>query len=202
MTKRRIHSRLAFEEKLAALSDGAVSMALIDLDHFMEVNDNYGHAVGDEVLAQLEETLISNAPPEALLGRIGGDEYAVALPLTSSETALILLEEVRQHFSSRPQSKKLSTPVGMSVGIASKPPHADSVQDLLRAAAEALLRAKKEGAGRVAIYVDSKMTLKSNYYPKAALERLSKLSSALNRTEASLLREALDGLFNEYSREL
>ena len=202
MTKHRIHSRLAFEEKLAALSDNAVSIALIDLDHFMEVNDTYGHAVGDEVLAQLEEILIANAPAEVLLGRIGGDEYAVALPLTSSENTLILLEEVRQHFSSRPQSEKLKTPVGMSVGIASKPPHAESVQDLLRAAAEALLRAKKEGAGRVAIYVDSKMTLKSNYYPKAALERLSKLSNALNRTEASLLREALDDLFNKYSREL
>ena len=202
MRKLRIHSRLAFEEKLAALSDNAVSIALIDLDHFMEVNDTYGHAVGDEVLAQLEEILIANAPTEALLGRIGGDEYAVALPLTSSENTLILLEEVRQHFSSRPQSEKLKTPVGMSVGIASKPPHAESVQDLLRAAAEALLRAKKEGAGRVAIYVDSKMTLKSNYYPKAALERLSKLSSALNRTEASLLREALDDLFNKHSHEL
>ena len=202
MRKLRIHSRLAFEEKLAALSDNAVSIALIDLDHFMEVNDNFGHTVGDEVLTQLEEVLIANAPAEALLGRIGGDEYAVALPLTSSENTLILLEEVRQHFSSRPQSEKLKTPVGMSVGIASKPPHAESVQDLLRAAAEALLRAKKEGAGRVAIYVDSKMTLKSNYYPKAALERLSKLSNALNRTEASLLREALDDLFNKYSREL
>lgn len=46
------------------------------------------------------------------------------------------------------------------------------------------------------------MTLKSNYYPKAALGRLSKLSSALNRTEASLLREALDKLFIEYKDEL
>jgi predicted DNA-binding protein len=46
------------------------------------------------------------------------------------------------------------------------------------------------------------MTLKSNYYPKAGLERLAKLSNALNRTEASLLREALDSLLGKYSEEL
>jgi diguanylate cyclase len=63
---------------------------------------------------------------------------------------------------------------------------------------ETLDRAKQEGRRRVAIYVGSKMTLKSNYYAKSALDRLSKLSSALNRTEASLLREALDDLVIKY----
>ncbi len=50
----------------------------------------------------------------------------------------------------------------------------------------------------MAIFVESKMTLKSNYYPKASLEKLAKLSSSLARTEASLLREALDDLFGKY----
>lgn len=67
---------------------------------------------------------------------------------------------------------------------------------------EALYRAKSEGRGRVAIYVESKMTLKSNYYSKASLERLAKLSDALNRTEASLLREALDDLFVKHGGAL
>ena len=155
-----------------------------------------------KVLAKLEDILSGSLPGEAIIGRVGGDEYVVALPATSAEVALILLEEVRSHFSGRPPNERLARPVGLSVGIASKPPHADTVQNLMRAADEALLRAKNEGAGRIAIYVDSKMTLKSNYYPKAALERLSKLSSALNRTEASLLREALDSLFVKYSGEL
>ena len=72
----------------------------------------------------------------------------------------------------------------------------------MRAADEALFRAKREGRGRVAIYVEDKMTLKSNYYSKAALERLAKLSRATGRTEASLLREALDDLLVKYKDEL
>lgn len=74
--------------------------------------------------------------------------------------------------------------------------------DLLRAATEALYRAKREAKSRIAIYTESKMTLKSNYYSKAGLERLAKLSAALDRTEASLLREALDDLFIKHKDEL
>jgi phosphatidylserine/phosphatidylglycerophosphate/cardiolipin synthase-like enzyme len=72
----------------------------------------------------------------------------------------------------------------------------------VRAAEEALFRAKREGGGRVAIYVEEKMVLKSNYYPRGSLDRLSKLSSATGRTEASLLREALDDLFQKHRDEL
>ena len=196
-------SRPAFEEKLGELLERAqVSLALLDLDRFKDVNDDFGLAVGDEVLHSLETVLSGSLPPEALIGRFGGDEYAVALPDLPPEGALILLEEIRAHFSSRPPSPNLPRKVFVSVGIASCPPHAETVLGLVRAADEALYRAKAEGRSRVAIYQESKMTLKSNYYPKAALERLSKLSRALNRTEASLLREALDKLFIEYKDEL
>jgi diguanylate cyclase len=179
-----------------------VSLALLDLDNFLGINEDYGHSGGDEVLRALEKVLLGSVPAEAMVARIGGDEYAVALPDTPAESALILLEEIRTHFSSRQPSPNVPRKVHLSVGIASRPPHAETFQDLLRAADEALYRAKTEGRGRVAIYMESKMTLKSNYYSKASLEKLSKLSAALNKTEASLLREALDDLFVKYSEEL
>ena len=110
--------------------------------------------------------------------------------------------EIRQHFSGRNASPEVPRKIQLSVGIAAKPPHAKSITELMRYADEALYRAKREGRSRVSIYVEDKMTLKSNFYPKAQLERLSKLSSATGRTEASLLREALETLLNTYRDEI
>ena len=195
--------RQAFEEALHHLPDATpVSVAFLDLDHFKEINDDYGMEAGDEVLRSLESVLTGSLPDGALVGRLGGDEYAAALPETPPESALILLEEVRQHFTARQPGPNVPRKVQLSVGIAGRPPHASAAADLMRAAADALYRAKHEGKGRVAIYVESKMTLKSNYYSKASLERLGKLSTALSRTEASLLREALDDLFVKYADAL
>ncbi len=196
-------TRPDFETALNELpKDSLVSLALTDLDHFADINDDYGRETGDAVLRHLEAVLQGSLLADALLARLGGDEYAVALPGLPAENALILLEEVRTHFSHRTPNPKIPRKVHLSVGIASRPPHAKDIPDLMRAADEALYRAKTEGRGRVAIYVESKMTLKSNYYSKASLERLSKLSDALSRTEASLLREALDDLFVKYGEVL
>jgi diguanylate cyclase (GGDEF)-like protein len=188
--------RTAFETQLTAVPEAVpLALALLDVDEFKELNDEQGREAGDEVLRTIERTLATNLPRSAIVGRVGGDEYAVALQRTSPESALILLEEMRAHMSVRDA-------VSISVGIAARPQHATGAADLVRAAGEALFRAKREGRGRVAIYVEDRMTLKSNYYPKAALERLSKLSGATGRTEASLLREALDDLLASRSDEL
>ena len=68
------------------------------------------------------------------------------------------------------------------MGLASRPAHAESPLELQRAADAALYRAKMEGRGRACIYVESKMVLKSNYYPKSQLERLSKLAAAVRES--------------------
>ena len=195
--------RQAFDETLGALDgDTPLAIALADIDRFKELNDELGPAAGDSVLRSFERTLCGSLPDEAVVARLGGDEYVVALPDTSPESALILLEEIRAHFSSQEASPEVQRRVELSVGIAGRPAHARTTPDLLRAADEALFRAKREGKGRVAIYVEEKMTLKSNYYSKATLERLAKLSRATGRTEASLLREALDAVLVKYQREL
>jgi diguanylate cyclase len=192
--------RAEFEAALQGFGGDLLSLAVLDLDHFKEINDSYGHAVGDTVLRSLETILLGSLPEEAAVARLGGDEYAVLLFDQPAESALIVMEEVRRHFSSR-TLPEVPYKVQLSVGIACYPTHGAKA-GLERAADEALYRAKNEGRGRVAIYVESKMTLKSNYYSKASLERLSKLSDALNRTEASLLREALDDLFVKHGGAL
>jgi diguanylate cyclase len=199
----RLLTRQTLEDALVSVpGETTLSLALLDLDRFKEVNDTYGHGAGDAVLRRLETLLTGSVPEGALVARLGGDEYAVALLETPAEGALILMEEIRAHFSSRPPAPEVPHAVALSVGVASRPPHASTVPELFRAADEALYRAKSEGRSRVAIYQETRMTLKSNYYPKAALERLAKLSVALNRTEASLLREALDDLLIKWEAEL
>ena len=185
------------------LHHGTVPLAVVmtDLDGFATINDAHGRDAGDRVLDAWEKTLTNNLPVEAVVVRLGGDEYGVALPGHSAETALILLEEIRAHFSTH-SVDGVDADLGASAGIAAAPPHGGTGEELHRAAGEALMRAKREGRGRAAIYVDEKMTLKSNYYSRANLDRLSKLSGATSRTEASLLREALDDLFQKYRDEL
>lgn len=193
-----------FSERLDDWAESPpLSVALADVDGFMAVNQDYGHDVGDEVLAFVERTLAASLPKGTKLARIGGDEFACALPRTSPEEALILLEEVRKHVAAKRQTfGDHHIPVRLSIGIASFPQHTEDPGRLLRAAHDALHRAKQEGRNRVAIYVEDKMVLKSSYYPRAQLARLSVLSDRLGRTEASLLREALDAVLERYRAEL
>lgn len=180
-----------------AIASGAASLASIDLMAFKELNDAHGFEAGDTVLEAVTRALVGNLPASAAVCRRGGDEWLVLFPGTSPEQALILLEEVRSLVESRPASEKVPEPVRLKVGIAGAPVHASDADSLFRAAEDALHRAKD--AGGVAMYVEERMALKSNYYPKGRLGRLAKLSDRLGRTEASLLREALDDVLEKYA---
>ena len=178
-----------------------VAVAMADLDDFARINTTKGHAAGDAALQAWDRALRANVPKGASIHRVGGDEFAVILPSTSAETALVLMEEIRTHFGSHP-IEGVGETMSASVGIAARPPHGATADELWRAADEALMRAKRDGRDRVAMYVEEKMTLKSNYYSRANLDRLAKLSAKSDRTEASLLREALDDLLDKYRDRL
>ena len=196
-----ILARTAFEDAFDALGAAPLTLAVLDLDHFKTLNDTLGHSEGDRILRGVERLLSGSLPSGSVIGRIGGDEYACLLPETAAETALILFDEVIKHFHIH-RDPHWPKSLGLSVGLATRPAHATHNADLYRAAEEALLRAKREGRARVCIYVESKMVLKSNYYSKSQLDRLAKLSGALGRTEASLLREAVDDLIEKNRGEL
>ena len=194
-----ITGRDHFEDIVAGLgAHTAVAVALSDIDGFGALNERHGRAALDKVLRSFERTLQGSLPKSAIVARLGGDEYAMALPETTAENALILLEEVRAHLAGRPAGDEVPSPLHLSIGVAARPPHAAEPDELFAAAEQAMYRAKREGGNRVAMYVEEKMVLKSNYYTRAALDRLSKLSAQTGRTEASLLREALDTLLDAY----
>jgi diguanylate cyclase len=179
----------------------ALALALTDLDDFAAINEAHGRDAGDAVLMAWDRVLRNNIPRGSSVARLGGDEFVVVLPATSAENAVVLLDELRRHLAGM-AVEGVADRVRASVGVAANPPHGTTAQELYRAAGEALMRAKRDGRDRVAMYVEEKMVLKSNYYSKANLERLAKLSSASDRTEASLLREALDDLLDKHKSTL
>ena len=196
----RVSSQEKFLERLEGLlhhGTAPVAVAVSDLDKFTAVNDTYGHDAGDRVLMAWEQVLAGSLPADGVVARLGGDEYATVLPGQSAESALILMDEVRSHFTAH-GVEGVDLPLNASIGVAANPPHGSNAEDLYRAAGQALMRGKRDGRGRVTMYIEEKMTLKTNYYSRAALDRLTRLSAKSNRTEASLLREALDDLLDKH----
>jgi diguanylate cyclase (GGDEF)-like protein len=179
--------------------DPPLTLALADIDGFAAFNESQGHDAGDIMVDAVQRIIKRSMPTGTYVARLGGDEFGCALPATTAEETLILVEEIRQHLTGRHRDTKDDADnVSMSFGVAAYPQHVSRIEDLYRAADDAMHRAKREGGGRVAIYVEDRMTLKSNYYTKAQLARLTALADRLGKTEASLLREALADLLAKY----
>ena len=132
--------------------DAAVSLLMIDIDHFKQLNDDHGHQVGDAVLRRTARLLGGGLRPQDLLARYGGEEFAVLLPGADTMHAAAVAERLRQAIRSVPLERlderlPLTT---ISVGVATAG-RQDSLDDLIVAADAALYRAKHEGRDRVAI---------------------------------------------------
>lgn len=126
-----------------------VSVFLIDIDHFKKINDTYGHQVGDQVIRNVAKALHVNAPEAAIIGRLGGEEFAIVLPNTDRKAAMIFAEALRMNLE-RQGHAGVSTdhPVTVSIGLAQGTGH--SLDELLHDADMALYRAKSGGRNRVA----------------------------------------------------
>lgn len=128
-----------------------LSVALIDIDGFKGVNDQWGHPAGDEVLKALAVSLSKMLRPGDLVGRIGGEEFMIVLPRTSIEGAYQMAERGRSIVEAMrvPLDEGNQVGVTVSIGIASISPSRNDPSSLYAAADEALYRAKHEGKNRV-----------------------------------------------------
>lgn len=127
-----------------------LSVIVFDLDHFKQVNDRYGHGVGDDVLRVFSNALTSVLRPNDLAGRHGGEEFAVVLPAATVEAAYVIADRVRHAFAKASRAvEELDQPATVSGGVAQAWPHA-YFRDVVEAADEALYLAKSRGRDRIA----------------------------------------------------
>ncbi len=137
----------------AIVSQSTYAVAVIDLDNFKQINDRFGHAVGDEVLVSLAHVLVHHCRAGDIAARLGGDEFAMLIPLGSGKDALSLLQRVRSEILETKAVVGVNDEVAfdVSIGVALFESAAESENDLLRRADKALYKAKTTGRGRVVL---------------------------------------------------
>jgi len=138
----------------ASSDDGSeLSCIMVDLDHFKLVNDNFGHAVGDEVIIMLAEVLKASTRKEDLVGRYGGEEFCLVLPGMSVDQAFSVAERIRLRIKDESNKRYEDGPrVTASIGVASMLDNPADPGALNIFADEALYCAKENGRNRVVSY--------------------------------------------------
>ncbi len=151
---RIFHKRLAEEAARASREGQSIAVAMLDLDNFKFFNDAYGHAAGDDVLRRLTQALRQNLLPEDTLGRFGGDEFALILPLKtaigarqglSAEALSESLDAALSGLFFQPPDSPSVIPLTVSVGVALFPADAESCFEALELADKRLMHVKTGG---------------------------------------------------------
>ena len=131
-----------------------LAAALLDLDHFKQVNDTYGHGRGDDVLAAVGAVLQENLRESDFVGRLGGEEFVMLLPSTGAEGAVAAAEKIRAAIADL-KIPGVDREITISIGVAVIPDHAGDGDGILREADRALYAAKERGRNRVEVAVPS-----------------------------------------------
>lgn len=151
-----LKNRRAFDERLAYLiaviyrTEESISLLMLDVDHFKQHNDQYGHQAGDQILMTIASLLAQNTRAGDTVARYGGEEFAVILPNASAQVAILIGEKLRIAVQNHPWEMK---PVTISVGVSTasfekekeKMMHTDLGVKLIQEADQALYESKSRG---------------------------------------------------------
>jgi two-component system, cell cycle response regulator len=146
LANRRLFDESVQREAARSARLGApLSLLVLDVDHFKQVNDTYGHQTGDDVLREVADALVANTKGFDVAARYGGDEFVVLLPGCQHDDALAVAQRARDAIARQVGG----APVTISAGVATMPDNANDAERLLAAADAALYDAKRTGRDRV-----------------------------------------------------
>jgi len=147
-------NRNGFSKKLeAVIARGHATVFAIDLDRFKEVNDTFGHAVGDTLLQGVAVRLVGLLEPGATVARLGGDEFAILLPGNGAQSiATATAKRLNDAFKEPFVLSGHRMQIGLSIGIGLAPLHAEDAEELMLRADLALLEAKKIGQDNIRVF--------------------------------------------------
>jgi diguanylate cyclase (GGDEF)-like protein/putative nucleotidyltransferase with HDIG domain len=193
--RRSLHERLAVEVARTERHGRTLSVAVLDIDHFKQINDFGGHEAGDEMLVAVAGVLIEHARTEDILGRFGGDEFAWVMPETTREQALVAVERARRLIGlsgSRPYRITLSAGI-CDTAVTSHP------AQLLNYADTALYWSKIHGRDRAWIY-DPQVT--EELTPGGLLDNAERTQALLGLRALSRAIDAKDPATNGHSERV
>lgn len=176
----KLYNYRYFQDCLAQAVDMAeqekqpLALLIIDIDHFKHYNDLFGHQVGDQLLYELGQLLITELGPNDMVARYGGEEFTVILFGATKTEALEMAEKLRRAVEDYPFPGREQQPAGtltVSVGVATYPDHAKNKEELIKLADEALYKAKYFSRNKVELYFSV----------------LDELKSDLNQSDAELI---------------
>ena len=184
---RYFHERLRRELTLASAEHTNVAVVMVDIDDFKKVNDVFGHAVGDDVLADLADHLRASVRAGDVVCRIGGEEFAVIVPGSRQERTIALATRLAERLDR--VELGLAGRIAVSIGIAQGPEHAANPRELVACAEAAMMTAKARGKNRVVFFDEEDTERPAGSHTRgedirsiAHLKMLQSLAGKLNRS--------------------
>ncbi|WP_428605397.1 diguanylate cyclase [Sedimenticola sp.] len=152
INRREFMKRAKMEVARLLRHQGDLTVLLLDVDYFKQVNDTYGHPAGDRVLKFVSQSIVSALREEDILGRIGGEEFAALLPATDQTSAGATAERIRTAIENlRIQVGEDEIKVTISIGISQLVPGENAIEPAMERADRALYRAKDQGRNQVCV---------------------------------------------------
>lgn len=155
LNRRGFEAQLKIALSSARRRNSPISVIMVDLDHFKQVNDTHGHEAGDQVIRHLSDTLRQRVRDSDIVARMGGEEFIVMLPDTDAKGAQILAEELVKVVALRPAP--VAGKVTISAGVSQLDMKQEDLAEMLKGADEALYVAKRSGRNQAVVHDASAM---------------------------------------------